>query len=379
MVIRSTSDTDLDPGRAGVDPRLPIYLVTGEGGASKLALLERFANCDQRETPYAFVITDPSSWSAISAGGERILPTPEMVRISSGKVCCYGGDDPVHAFHQLHLRKLGLLSPSLDYDAVVVDVGAQFETGNFSAVVQNDTRLDVTYRIAGILHAVDAGGQSIRKDASRQRWIGEADTIVLTQTEECDADSLLAITTTVSSLNPLAAIEEIDTLQADSFHPWRIAPGDFNDYGAERLARETGMVQVSRPGEPISVTVSNLYGDARSNEPDGQAVGRAMRVHIPGEVDLSAVMRSIETLCISYGPDLLRLSAALNARHADHPVAIDVIGGTLLHPSYHSREPRTDSDISIVARGLDIPAAVREFRQCCWTSPSTAERMGAAL
>ena len=117
-------------------------------------------------------------------------------------------------------------------------------------------------------------------------------------------------------------------------------------------------------GDSVLALASNLYNEAFYNESQNRPASRAVRIIIPGELDLMAVMQAMEELSEMRGPDILRLYAVLNVRHADYPISVEVVGGTLLHPTYHSQESRKDSDICIAARGLDVRKAVKTFQQC---------------
>jgi G3E family GTPase len=372
-------DLDLETRKASIDPRIPIYLVTGATDESKFALLERIAGRASLGTPYAFAITNSHCWKTLSDDGETVAATPDMVRMVSGEICCYAADDLVHALYQLHLRKLGLLSPKHNYEAIVFELDMRLETGTFAAVVQNDTRVDATYRIARILYAVEAGDCAPNNDDRHLRRIGEADTIILTHTDVCDAATLRATRSMISSHNPFAAIEEIDNYQLDACRPWRIRPGEFSENDVDRLCSETGIVRPNGLGDSVLALASNLYNEAFYNESQNRPASRAVRIIIPGELDLMAVMQAIEELSEMLGPDVLRLYAVLNVRNADYPISIEVVGGTLLHPAYHSQESRKDSDICIAARGLDVRKAVKTFQQCSWESAANLARLEAAV
>lgn len=379
MVTRSTSWMHSAADAADVDPRIPVTLVTGGARAAKAALLDRMAGRGSRGTIYAFSIMDPRLWRSLSKDAETVAGAPGIVRLPSGHICCYAGDDPVAALYQLHLRKLGLLAPQFAYDAVLFEVGHDVETGSFVAVVQNDTRLDLTYRIAQVLHVVDPSAWPFRRDEKQSRWIGEADTIVLGAPESGDAGGLRAARAAVLSLNPLAAIRTMDDVIGAMARPASLASQRMSNGDAAELARETGMVRLDEPEFCLSALASNFHNDARINAPSDQPPLRSLRLRIGGEVDVAAVLQAIKHLCCDYGRNLLRLSAVLNVRHAEHPVALDVIGGTLLHPSYCSGQLREESEICVVVRGLDIAWLLNAAKRFGRRSTDTQARMEAAI
>jgi len=361
MDVPRKSETGQAFDRGAVDTRIPLYLVTGPASRAKAALFQRFTQRPKGGTVFALALMDQRSWNVASAHAAAISNTPNIVRTPLGDTCIDAGADPVDAINQIHLRRLGLLSPSLAYDAVLFEVGQRIDTGAFAAVVQNDTRIDVTYRIAGIIHPVEIDDFPFRNNPGEMQRIGEADTIILTGVPDNDDGSTTRAAAAISSLNPFASILTIEDFT--HVRPWRLAPGEFSAAAAERLCHDQGMVTLPDIDDCITAVANNFYNDPRSNEtPDAPL--RALRIHMRGEADLMAFMQAVSELCAVHGADTLRLSAVLNVRHAEHSVVVDVIGGTLLHPAYHSNTRRSDCDICILGRGLDVAQILEAFSWC---------------
>lgn len=362
--------------RARVDPRLPIYVLTGARGSGKSTLITRIVRTAPSHTRYAVLYTDRASWARASAQGRAIAP--DIVRSPSGAVCGFAGDDIVNAFYQLHLRKLGLLSPRLDFDGVLVELAAGLETESFTALAQNDVRLDATYRIARILCVVDVSRRRRLLMDVPARRIAEADTLVLSHGDRCSPDAVPAACADLGALNPFAAVVESGPYAPDADHAWCVPLGHLGESSARQLIRDGGLIRLSDPHRSAFCLVGNVHNNPRSNRPDDALPLRALRISLPGEVDVMMIMRVIEELRRSLGANVARLSAVLNVRHADYPIALEMVGGTLHGPSYASDRRCDGSDIIILAHGLDAKAAFRAFGRCSRQAAVAAGRIEVA-
>ncbi len=378
MESRRTRIESTPDGRAAVDPRIPVYLLTGPAGSAKTAVVERLL-CRRRENmTFVLALMDRPLWRVASASATYLSRSPDIARLRAGDLCVDANLHPAHALCQLHLRRLGLLAPSLAYDAILFDVGDGWHAASVAAAMQSDPRLDVTYRIAGIIHTVDVHDRRIKDDPPRVETIGEADTIVLVHGNNEETSAIRDATGTVRSINPLATVISIEQFDVEDLHPWNLPSGNFSKDEALQLCREGGLVALSGDNPAIVSVASNVHNDRSSNAAPCDPL-RALRISMQGDVDMMQIMCAVQELCAVYGRDALRLSAAVNVRHADFPVAIDVIGGTLLHPAYHSDKPRIDSDICMVVRGLDVPRILAAFSRCVRDAIPEREEYRAAI
>lgn len=378
MVNRKTRPASNYDSRAAVDPRIPVYLLTGLASNAKSALINYFAQRRRGKLAFALSLMHRCLWRIALAGATDLSRSPDIARLRSGDLCIDAGPDPAHALCQLHLRRLGLLAPSLAYDAIILDVGNSHSAASVAAVMQSDPRLDVTYRIAGIIHAVAVHDGRIKNNPSEVEAIGEADTIVLVHGSNKETGAIGVTTDAVRSLNPLTSVISIDQFDVEDLQSWNLAPGNYSKYEGLRMCHEDGLVALSGDNLAVVSVASNVHNDRSSNAASSDPL-RALRIHMQGDVDMMEIMCAVQELCAVYGRDALRLSAALNVRHADYPVAIEVIGGTLLQPAYHSDKPRTDSDICILGRGLDVPRTLAAFSRCIWGAIPERKECRAAI
>lgn len=347
--------------RAAVDPRLPVYYVTGSNDATRTAALRRL--CDGGCAGLALVLGEPHSWHQISADAGVISQMPAIARKPGGGFCADAVADPVHALYQLHLRRLGLLEPSIRYDAVVFEVGSDIATGSLLAIVQNDTRLDVTYRIAGIIHVVNMSEQPFRSHVEQTDRIGEADTVILMQTPVAEPGEIQDAIAAIGSVNPFADVLLGDAFSRDDLRDRTLMSAHADHDQEHHPAHKCTMVGLPRTSPEVQAAASNIFNDPYVNQTESKPV-RALKVRLQGEVDLPAVMALVEGLCTTYGSDLLRLDAVLSVRHADHPIVLHVIGGKLLHPAYYPDFPRSISEICVLGNGLDVRSVSEALGRC---------------
>lgn len=378
MTEQGTS-TATEDRRSAVDPRVPVYLVTDACGRDRPRRKAREVASGLCPPDCALAVADREQWRRLSVASNATEIAEDIALAASGRVIACLGDDPVRTFSQLHLRRLGMLAPALDYTGIVVDVGRRFDVGSFIAVVQNDARLDLTFRVVQIICATDVGTCLGRPGDRFRRMIGEADTVTLVSDGSSGPAELDVAKARIASLNPFAAMYVPGNPREVLRAPWRVAPGQIDDRSLGHLSRQTGLVRLTGEGEALAAWASNLFNDALCNDAAEAPPNRALRMRLPGAVDLMAVMRVLDDLLATHGGGLHRLCAVLNVRTADHPVVLDVMGGTLLHPGYHARERRTDSDICLVARGLDVARAVEAFRSCAWQHTATEAALSAAI
>ena len=366
--------------RSEVDPRTPICLVIGAGSDERRDPVTHETLRDVYPTEFVFAVADPGEWRRMSAAsGGMTEITTDIAVDEAGRILANVESDPVRALYQLQLRRLGLLESSLEFSGILVDLGGRFETGSFVSVVQSDERLDLTFRIAQIICLVELNECLETPTAAFRRKIAEADTIILNDREVDTEIALSMAKDRIASTNPFAAVYALSKFQPDNSMPWRNAPGDFNHGSLKEITRETGITRLTASGYSCAAYASNFFNEAFSNAPDSPPPNRALRLRLPGTVDLTRVMRTLGDLLAVYGTDLHRFRAVLNVRNAEHPVAIDVMGGTLLHPAYHASAPRRCSDIYIIAKGLDVHRTLRAFEVCNWQHAATEGELGAAI
>lgn len=371
---------DAATGTSSVDPRIPVYLIVGDSGTAKSCLVQRIVDSNTQCEPAAFVAMDRASWQIASRYTEPISAEPMIIRAATGHICIDGGADPVDAIYQLHLRKLGLLKPQLDYETLVLEVAGGVDVGGFVAVVQNDTRLDVTYRIAGILHAVDARENTIPFDERQEHYVGLADIVLVTNAARHRSHDYSATTDKISSVNPFASIRDFG-----DFKLREIDSGRRSDHfcavrpNRKERQRPYGTVALRRTGSSSRVIASNLYNARHRNMAPESPPVRGLKMSMPGSVDIMDFMAVVKGLSETLGRDLLRMTAALSVRNVDHAVAIDVIGGTLLHPSFHDCGGAEQSVFCLIARGLDIERTVSSIEDCAVDGVHMKARLEAAI
>ena len=179
--------------------------------------------------------------------------------------------------------------------------------------------------------------------------------------------------------NPLAAIFSSVDPSLYTFPAWNIPLGYFSENNGRTLGRDTGMVRLNGNDTKPICFAGNLYNMAGSNASDDSNLVRTMRISIPGELDIAAFMQVVDELTRSLGTQLLRMSALLNVRHLDRPISIEIIGGSLIQPSYGSGKQTGNSDICIIARGLNVKETWLALGQGACQTASTPARLEAVM
>lgn len=336
------------------DPRIPVYVLTGTDNAAARTLLGALA----RRAGVVCLATQPETWRGLAVRADAVAADVPMARMVGGGLGVDATGGHLGALYQLHLRFLGLLRPRLDYAAVVIEIGSRADCGAVVADFQSDTRLDLAFRIAGVIHA--RGGASARgcPSAVEEYRIGAADTVVAL----CCGD-LAAVRRAVGAINPLAAVASAEGFDPGRSGPWRTRPGRFSAEAARRMCRETGAVALEgrRPGDVI--VGGNLHNPRDTNRPTGVTT-RSLRLALPGQIDLMAFMDAVHRLGQRHGRELLRLFAVLDVPHADRAVAVEVIDGVLLNPAFSNAEVRSGSDIAVIARDLEVRQTAELLGAC---------------
>jgi len=365
-----------DDSRGTVDPRIPIWLILGPDGTGKDATIKRLGEDVQGEN-CALVFTNKAHWVRAWCGGTQIAKN--IAQSPSGPICCFSGSDILDAFYQLHLRKLGLAAPKLDYECVLVSLGAECDTSHFVTTVQNNDRIDLTYRITRIVYAIDPRDCTRAIVENNAPLIGQADTLLLTGTDSCSSEDIDTARTMLTTINPLAAILSSDSPSLRAKPAWALPLGSFKQTTGQQAANQTGMVQINGPSETAVCFAGNLYNVAGWNSPSEALSIRAMRICIPGELDIAKYMQVVDALVQTIGRGLLRLSAALDVRHAEHQILFEIISGNMLQPAFNARHQRGASDICIIAAGLSVFDTYRALRGCAWETAATRTRFEAAI
>ncbi len=354
-----------------VDPRIPTLLICGVETSGKFRLITRITSDAIADgNACAIIFADEASWAAAWKGGTRI--SKNIARSNSGLVCCYAASDMVDAFYQLHLRRLGLLSPKLEYDTILVSIDETLSAGWFVHAAQNNDRIDATYRIAKIVSVLDPISFKWNFEDFQANCVGEADTLILTSSGDLDEKDLTGMRSRLTMFNPLAAIFCSTHPSIRALPAWHIPLGYFSEDNGRSFSRETGMVRLNGGHTESTCFCGNLYNMAGTNSSDDSFTVRAMRISVPGEIDLSVFMQFLIDLMRSPESQLWRFSALLNVRNADRPISLEIVGGNLIRPSFEFDRQVEKSDICIVASGIDVKQTWRSVAQSTWQSSVSA-------
>lgn len=363
--------------RASVDPRIPLYVFTGASNPAKIAAMQNVSDAFRDGDAGALIVTGPESWAAMEVLSKEII-APDMIRCPDGQIACFAGADIRYALYQLHLRKVGLLEPRIDYNIVLIDLDVEYHLRELAASVLNDDRIDASYRLARIIAVVPERSCDAQLDHAERARIAAADTVFISGSESTRTEDHQSAEHIAAALNPLASIVYSDRFNLHLGKPWRVPLGGFRKNDVPSITSQTGMILLNDDGRPAFCLTSNLYNDARRNHAD-TATLRALRMVIAGQMDLPRFCLVLNDLIHAYGQQLLRLSAIVNAKHSERPMAFDVIGGILVRPAYASNSTMESSDICIAAPGLDAKETFRIFSDCVLPASNAGPPMEAVF
>jgi G3E family GTPase len=313
--------------------RLPVTVVTGFLGAGKTTLVKRFlATAEGAGT--AIIVNE---YGAVGIDDALLRASAdEVTLIGNGCVCCITRSDLQIALRNLVSdRERGLIPR---FARVLIETSGLADPGPILQTFSTDRALGGEFHVEVVLAVVDAvtGDATLERAPEARKQVILADRIVVAKTDLADAASLARLRERLRALNPRAPVEI--AVQGDLDPRCFVTPAGG---GRDR----SGFIAEAAHSDDI--------------------VSFVMEEHAP--LDWDTFLRTMETLTVLRGPDLLRVKGLLNVAGCTGPVVVQYVQHLAHAPVELDAWPDDDraSRLVFITRGIrekyirDLFAAVR--------------------
>jgi G3E family GTPase len=313
--------------------RLPVAVVTGFLGAGKTTLVKRFL-ASPAGAGTAIIVNE---YGAVGIDDALLrASTDEVTLLGNGCVCCITRSDLQVALRNLVSdRERGLIPR---FSRVLIETSGLADPGPILQTFSTDRALGGEFHVEVVLAVVDAvtGEATIERAPEARKQVILADRIVVSKTDLADAASLARLRERVHALNPRAPVDI--AVQGDLDPQCFVTPADGG-------RDHTGFLAEAAHSDDIASFV--------------------MEERVP--VDWDTFVRTMETLTVLRGPDLLRVKGLVNVAGCAGPVVVQYVQHLAHAPVELEAWPDADrtSRLVFITRGIrekyirDLFAAVR--------------------
>lgn len=325
-----------------MQPRIPLYLLTGFLGSGKTTLLNRLVKSPQFSRSLVII----NELGATSLDHLLVTQSQEeqVVELASGCICCtIRGDlsktlrDVVWRFSREGMRQ---------FDRVVIETTGLADPSPILHTLMADPHLADKYRLHGVVTCVDSinGRSTLQAHSEARHQVGVADLILLTKQDLAEACDVKALTSALCELNSLAHIASAEHGQAD----WALI--EALDH-SEPVQMETPLHQWLRfealpeKGDRALSLNSSVHQEAI----------QAHSFELTSAISMAKFELWLNEILALKGPDLLRMKAILNIQGFPGPMVVHGVQH-LFHPaSFLTTWPTQErhSRLVFITRGIE--------------------------
>lgn len=335
--------------------RIPVTLLTGFLGAGKTTLLNRLLH-DPSAGRIAVIVNEFGE-----AGLDHDLienVAEDVVLMESGCICCTIRSDLSRTLADLHDR---LDAGTLTFDRVVIETTGLADPGPIHHTLMLDARIARSFRLDGIVTAVDAalGAATLDRHAEAQAQVAMADRIVVTKCDLAPPMDRAALKRRLDALNPQA-----DRLQADR---GALPPGCLFDLstgrsGGNGLAALEWVGEVADPLAGLSgfkapaPALPGFPSTAPHHARENTIATASITINCP--IPAPVFDFWLDMLMAVQGPSILRLKAIVHIEDAPCPFVLHGVQHMLEAPVPLKDWPEGDrtSRVVLIARDLSAEA-----------------------
>lgn len=323
-------------------PRVPVLLVTGFLGSGKTTLVNRLL----KTQPFARAAVVVNEYGKVSIDHVLVqAPRRRMRVIDGGCLCGHVHEEVASSLLDLYIKRER--DPALDFDFVLIEMSGLADP---VPVIQNlltDRHITALYELKTVIALADGvhGAEHLAGHEESVKQAAVADTIVISKTDLIDCETLDALASRLTTINPgarqlrvahgnLRPVEILDAPGFDLAGRSDAARGWLND-----VSYTTTVAPASN--DPAISTFSLIYDE---------------------EITLAGFVLWMNLLAGIRGAGLLRVKGIVNVE--GKPYAVQAVQTVVSEPAELDAWPDGDdcrSRLVFITRGIDAGDIRRTF------------------
>lgn len=318
-----------------MQPRIPLYVLTGFLGSGKTTLLNQLVKTP--EFANSLVIINELGSTSL----DHLLMThsqeEQVVELASGCICCTIRSDLSKTLRDIVWRfsRQG----RKQFDRVLIETTGLANPTPVLHTLMADPKIADQYRLQGVVTCVDSvnGLSTLKEHSEARQQAAVADLVLLTKQDLPQAHSVADLTAALRPLNPLAQVALAEQGLAD----WTLieqldhAEPVQSDTPLQSWLRFTPLADEPQQGPELQL---NAHGDAI----------QAYSFELAEPIPMHKFELWLNELLALKGPDLLRMKAILHIQGFPGPMVIHGVQH-LFHPAaFLTQWPNADRQSKLV-------------------------------
>ncbi|MDO9436361.1 GTP-binding protein [Hydrogenophaga sp.] len=340
----------------GSSPRLPLHLVTGFLGAGKTTLV----NAVLRDPAFAGTMVIVNEFGEV--GLDHLLVSEgkdQVVLLDSGCLCCAASGSLRDTLIDLFARRGSGSVPA--FDRIIVETSGLAHPAPLIATVLGDSAIAPRCELVQVLTLVDAvvGARTLERHAEARAQVALADRLLMTKSEQADADATRELNTLLQRLAPFVpvALGEPSMPVASFFDDARTAGSgrSTNLHGLQVEAFLRGPLR-GQYGDDSGLVDTRDANDEDPVHGASRALIRSSAWRVPTVPQWADYANWVHTLTARFGARLLRCKGLLAVGDDPQPWVVQGVQGYFAAPQRLARWPTDIHQGFVVCIGESLAA-----------------------